>query len=283
MVLADGHVGTRVGTAGQREPQCIRAEAVDPVERIDAVAPRLGHLLAELIANQSVQEDISERNLWALLSCGDGVVGSDVGAEHHHPGDPEEQNVVAGDEYAGRVELLQFGSGLRPAHRREGPQAGREPGVEDVGVLLPPLGWGLPRSQAHRLAVGAVPDRNSVAPPQLTRDAPIVHVVDPGEPARLLTLGMNDGVAVANCVTGRLGQGVDLDPPLQRQTRLDRLTAALGVSDAVQVRALLGDHSALLGQGLTDLDTRLESVHTVELRSGIGDAAGLVHDRRHRQ
>ena len=122
-----------------------------------------------------------------------------------------------------------------------------------------------------------------MTPPQLTRDAPVVHVVDPGEPARFLTLRVNDGVAVAHCVTGRLRQGVDLDPPLQRQARLDRLATALGVADTVQVGTLLGDDAALLGQCFTNLHARLETVHAVELRSGVGDPTCLVHDRGHRQ
>ena len=42
-----------------------------------------------------------------------------VQAEHHHPGDPEEQDVVAGDQHAGRVELRQVRRSARasPASR----------------------------------------------------------------------------------------------------------------------------------------------------------------------
>ena len=94
---------------------------------------------------------------------------------------------------------------------------------------------------------------------------------------------MNHGVAVANRVTRGLGQRLDLDPPLQRQPRLDRLTAALGMPDAVQIRPLLGDDAALLGERLAHLDAGLEAVQTVEFGSGVGDPALGVHDRRHRQ
>lgn len=94
---------------------------------------------------------------------------------------------------------------------------------------------------------------------------------------------MNHGVTVANCIAGRLGQCLHLDPPLQGQPRFDGLAAALGVPDAVQVGPLLGDDPALFGQRLTHLDPRLEPVHAVELRSGVGDSALGIHDRRHRQ
>ena len=67
-----------------------------------------------------------------------GVVG-DERAEHHHPRHPEEQDVVAGDQDGGRIELRQFGGAVRPAHRRERPQRRGEPRVEHVGVLLPAL------------------------------------------------------------------------------------------------------------------------------------------------
>ena len=94
---------------------------------------------------------------------------------------------------------------------------------------------------------------------------------------------MNHGVAVADRVACGLGQRFDLDPPLQRQPRFDRLATALGVPDAVQVGPLLRDDAALLGQRLAHLDAGLEAVHAVELGSGVGDPALGVHDRRHRQ
>ncbi len=110
-----------------------------------------------------------------------------------------------------------------------------------------------------------------------------MHVVDPCEPARLLARRVNHHVAVTDCVTGRLRERLDLDPPLHRQTRLDGLTGPLGVADAVQVRALLGDDAPLLGERLADLHAGFEPVHAVETRSAVGDLAGLVHDGGHRQ
>ena len=68
MVLADGQVAARAGAAGEGEPQCVGAEHLHPVQRIDAVAPRLAHLATELVANQPVQEDVLERHLWSALS-----------------------------------------------------------------------------------------------------------------------------------------------------------------------------------------------------------------------
>src|SRR6185436_15170207 len=105
---------------------------------------------------------------------------------------------------------------------------------------------------ADDLAARPVPDGDAVAPPELAGDAPVVHVVDPGEPARLQLLGVDHDVAAAHRVARRLGQRPDLDEPLQREPRLDGLElAALGVPDAVPVR-LLGDDPALRAERLLD-------------------------------
>src|SRR5450756_3105535 len=96
-------------------------------------------------------------------------------AEHHHPGDPEEQDVVAGDEHARRVEGAQVGGIVRPAERGERPQAGGEPGVEDVGVLRPPLRGRFVGSDAAHLSVRAIKDWDPVPPPELAGDAPVSY------------------------------------------------------------------------------------------------------------
>lgn len=285
MRCAHRQVTAGLRTAGERESCCVGAVFVDPHQRVDADALGLGVLAAEFIANQAVQEHIPERHLLLLriLALSEHRVVGDEHAEHHHPGDPEEQDVVAGDENAGGIELFEFGGGVRPAHGGEGPQAGGEPGVEDVRVLHPALGGLLVRADTGDLALGAVPDRDAVAPPQLPGNGPVVHIVDPVEPARFLAGGVNLDLAVANRVTGGLGQGLDLDPPLHGQARFDGFAGALGVADAVAVGPLLGDHAALFGEAFAHLHPGFEAVHAVEFGSGVGDLAGLVHDGRHRQ
>ena len=58
----------------------------------------------------------------------------EVHAHHHHAGDPEEDDVEAGDQHVGRVVALQLRRLVRPAQRRERPERGGEPGVEHVLV-----------------------------------------------------------------------------------------------------------------------------------------------------
>ena len=212
------------------------------------------------------------------------VVPHAVQAEHHHPGDPEEEDVVAGRQHAGRIELRQIVGRLGPAQRGHRPQPGREPRVEHVGVLRPPLAAGrfLVRPDTHRLAVRAVPDRDAMSPPQLARDGPVVHVVDPVEVALGHLRRVDLHPAVPHGVARGLRQRLDLHPPLQRQARLDHRVAARTVPHRVHVGALLRHDATLLTQCRHDGRPGLEPVHALE-RSVRGDHTALVHDRRHVQ
>ena len=145
------------------------------IERVDDVALGLRHLLALGIAHQAVDVDLAERD-----------VAHELDAEHDHAGDPEEQDVEAGDQQRGGVERAQVGGLVGPAEGGEGPQAGAEPGVENVGVLREVGGAavravrsGSSRATVISLAVVAMPGGDAMAPPELARDAPVADVVHP--------------------------------------------------------------------------------------------------------
>src|SRR5215472_342594 len=55
-------------------------------------------------------------------------------SHHHHPRNPEEDDVEAGDERTGRIEALQLRCLVGPAQGRERPQRGRKPRVEHILV-----------------------------------------------------------------------------------------------------------------------------------------------------
>lgn len=109
-----------------------------------------------------------------------------------------------------------------------------------------------------------------------------MEVVDPVEVPLLHLLRVDLDLAVADGVTGGLGERADLDPPLQGQPRLDRRLAARAVADGVGVRTLLGDDPALGAQRADDRGTGLQTVKTLE-RAMHGDDRVLVHDREIRQ
>src|ERR1700722_10088344 len=80
---------------GECEAQGIGAETVDEVERVDDVALRLRHLRALLIADEGVDVDVVERDLLHEME-----------AHHHHPRDPEKDDVEPGDERVSGVKAL---------------------------------------------------------------------------------------------------------------------------------------------------------------------------------
>jgi hypothetical protein len=110
--------------AGAFCDQALQVDAVDHVDGVEHVALRLRHLLTFGIADQAVDVDLVERHLVHELQ-----------PHHDHPGDPEEDDVEAGDQHVGRIELAQAIGLIGPAECREGPQRGAEPGVEYVFVL----------------------------------------------------------------------------------------------------------------------------------------------------
>jgi hypothetical protein len=157
------------------------------------------------------------------------LVLDQVHGQHDHPGNPEENDVEAGDQHVGGVEFLQEFGLFRPAQGGEGPQARTEPGVENVVVLLQ-------RNVRTEVVLGAhfgfvaadvdlarlvVPGRNAVAPPQLTADAPVLDVTHPGEVHVFVLLGHELDAAVFHGGNGRLGQRLGGHVPLVGQPRLD--------------------------------------------------------------
>ena len=177
-------------------------------------------------------------------------------AHHHHAGDPEEDDVEAGDQHIGRIEARQLRRLVRPAERRERPQRRREPGVEHVFVAAQldclavvlvglSLRFGFVRGDEH-LVVRPIPRRNLVTPPQLARDAPWLDVFHPVEIGRLPVLRHEVGLALAHGGDCRLGQFCCVDVPLLGQIRLDHHVGA------VAVRHRIGD-----GLDLVDADRAL--------------------------
>ena len=120
-------------------------------------------------------------------------------AHHDHARVPEKKNVVAADQQARGIKRAQIGGVVRPAERGKGPQAGAEPRVEHVGILRELRAAALRafRGDAcgarvafhdfdarierrnHFLAIGAMPDGNAMAPPELARDAPVANIFEP--------------------------------------------------------------------------------------------------------
>ena len=263
-----------------REPERVGAGLVDHPERVDDVALRLRHLLALGIADEARQVDGVE-----------GLAVGQVEAQHHHPGDPEEDDVVARLHDRRRVEPPVVGRVVGPAEGRERPQAGAEPGVEDVRVLgelggrpaagLAGIRPGLERRDRD-VPVRAVPGRDAVAPPQLAAHVPVADRGQPVLPGLLEPLRQDPRPAGPRGVEGARRQRAGPDEPLGLEARLDDVRAALAAADD----HLVGGAAHEVAHGLEVRDDpapRLEPVEPVVGGPGPGDRRVVGEDRDRRQ
>ena len=217
-----------------------------------------------------------------------------VDTRHHHARDPEEDDILGGYEIARRIELVEIGSLLRPAESRERPKPRAEPGVENVGILLK-VGErqsGIARLDLRlleRLLSGLgdkhqllfpIPNspfpakricRNSMPPPKLTRNAPILNVLHPVEINLAPALGNELNLARLDGFDGGLGERFHLNEPLLRKTRLDDIVTAVAVADLVVV--IFDMIEITLGLEIGDESlAAFKAIHTDVLR-----ARELVH------
>jgi len=92
---------------------------------IDTVSPRFAHLFAPFITHKGMKVYIPEGNILHHIE-----------PHHHHPGNPEEQDIEPRNEERGRIKRLQCRGVFRPAEGGKGPQGGAKPRVEDIFVLV---------------------------------------------------------------------------------------------------------------------------------------------------
>ena len=237
----EAHVVAGAVAGDQVEAQGVGAVLLGDLQGIDAVAQALGHLPALVVPDQAVDEHGVEGGLLGLLAGGE-----------DHPGHPEEDDVIAGDQHVGGIEVVQVLGLLRPAQGGEGPQGGGEPGVQHVGVPLDVLGvaglalGGVGAADGHVAAVGAVPHGDLVAPPQLAGDAPVVDVLHPGLGE---AVGDEFDLPVLHHLDGGLGQGLHLHEPLGGDDGLHVVVAAVAGAHVVLVGLHLHQIALLLQIG----------------------------------
>ena len=196
-----------------------------------------------------------------------------VQPHHHHAGDPEEDDVEAGDEDARRIIAFQFRRLVGPAERRERPQRRGEPSVEHVLVARQghiALVFFTRRFEGFRLAfpdediaILVVPRRYPMAPPQLPRNTPGLDILQPLEIGLLPILRHEIGAAVAHGGQRRLGQRLGVDIPLVGEARLQHRVRAVAMRHGMDIVGDFGEQSALVHHR-HDARARLETVEPVE-------------------
>ena len=212
----------------QHEAQGIAAILFDHLQRIDTVAQGFAHLTALLIPHQAVNEHPVKGNVLHKFHAHD-----------QHAGHPEEDDIVAGHQYAGGIELFQDICLFRPAHDGERPQGRTEPGIQGIFILMHMTAAlrafiQVRAGRDFRAAVVTVPDRDTVSPPDLAADAPVVHVFHPAQIVLGKTFRHELGAAVFYAVRGSLQQRLHLHEPLGGNQGFNGFAAALAVTYGVR-------------------------------------------------
>src|SRR5262249_12041545 len=149
-------------------------------------------------------------------------------------------DLAGGRDEAAGIPALELRGLVRPAERGERVERRREPRVEHV-LLLAQLGraalgarLGLGVDDGD-VAVGAVPDRDAVPPPDLARDAPVADVLHPVEVDAREALGCEADALLLHRGDRGSRELLHREPPLWDDERLDSRVAALAVADGVAV------------------------------------------------
>ena len=283
--LVEHHV-----VAGRRRKQHRHAHTVgavlrDQVERIGRVAQLLGHLASDLVAHDAGEIDVAEGLLAAIFVTG-----------HDHARHPEEDDVGARHQIGRRVvvaNLLVVGV-ADAVEDRNRPQPRREPRVQHV-VVLSEVGR-LQRGVAgfrtrlferlpgrrghHEAALGQVPGRNALAPPQLARDAPVLDVLHPVAVGVLVFFGHEADRVLHDGLRRRFGQLPHREEPLHREFRLDGHARALRIAHVVGI--ILGLlQQAGFRQVAFDLSADVETIHADVQPHFVVDRAVVVEDVDH--
>ena len=224
----EAHIIARSVTGNQHKAQGISAIFVDNLQRVDAIAQGFGHLAALTIAYQTMDEDLLKGNIL-----------HEFHTHNQHTCYPEENDVVAGYQHAGGIELLEERSLIRPAHGGEGPQSGAEPGVQrililmDIGTATLGADSQVGTAGMHFATVIAVPNGDTVTPPNLAGNTPVANIIHPAGVGLGEALGHELGATIVNAIHSSLNQGLHFYEPLSRNKGLYNAAAALAVTNSM--------------------------------------------------
>ena len=225
-----------------------------------------------IITYESVNQYLMERNLTGLLDTGE-----------YHTNHPEEDDIVAGYEHIRRIEVLVLRGLLRPAEGLKRPECTGEPGIEGLLILPEVMSTALRtglrcfESNHHLTTVLTVVGRNTMSPPELTGDTPVLDVLEPVQIGLAVVLRNELELAGLDRLNRRLRHLIHTYEPLRLDHRLDGGTAAIMGTDVMLRRNDLYEKSEIreiLYHGLP----RLIAVHAIILRTRTVDGRIIVQD-----
>ena len=218
-----------------------------------------------------------ERNLTGLLE-----------PREYHTNYPEEDDIVAGHEYICRIEVSVLRGILRPAEGLKRPECTGEPGIEGVLILSEVMSTALRAAlrclgpDHHLTAVLTVVGRDTVSPPELTGDTPVLDILKPVKIGLTVVLRNELELAGLDGLDRRLRHLLHTYEPLRLDHWLDRGTTAVVGTDIMLRRNDLHQQTEI-GQILYHGLSCLIAVHAIILRSRAVDGRIIVQDRDLRQ
>ena len=165
LFLVVPNVGSLGGDTEKSEAESIRSVFGDEIKGIRGVSEGLRELSSFAVTDESGEVDVSEGKFPHVFE-----------PRHDHPSDPEKDDIRTSDQIGGWVKLFQFCRLFGPTHGRKGPEPRAEPGIKNIRVLDPSFPRGFDLTADLLLSV---PNRNSVPPPQLAADAPVLQIFHP--------------------------------------------------------------------------------------------------------
>ena len=243
----------------------VGTEALDQVQRIGTVTQRFGHLTTQFITYDTGEIHVLKRHFALVLIT-----------RHDHTCYPEEDDIRTRYKVCGGVVVIdlfvvRFFDTVKQTDR---PQPATEPGVQCtfiLHVIAFRFGFGnddfvirIVLQTGLRQQIGIVVRRDTVTPPELTTDTPVLDVLQPVAVGILVLSRIEDDIIVHYRRQSDIRKMFHFDKPLQTQPRLDRYIRTLGITDfIVVVFDLLHETGSL--QILNDLLAAFEAVHTVVL------------------
>ena len=274
-------VVARRGSQQHPHAHPVRAVLIHQHDRVGRIAKRFGHLPTQFVAHRTGEIHMLERYLLAVIQTG-----------HNHTRHPEENDIGSRHQIGRRIIIADFRI-VRLADAIEDldrPQPGREPGIQNVFVLLEVghrpsrgfriLGLGLFQSLLRRLGhfhfpVGQVIGRNPMPPPELAGNAPVLDILHP-MPVGVLELGRNElDLIVHHHAQSRLGQFFHLEEPLHRKLGLDGHIGTFRIPHIIDV-ILLFFQQIRLFEVQHDLLAHRKTVHPGVLAAQLVERAVVV-------
>ena len=177
-------------------------------------------------------------NQYLLKRCLSGLLNSG----EYHSNYPEENDVIAGNQHIRRIEIFVIFRLLRPSQSLKGPKGTGEPGIQ--GILILTKGGTLTLWTTLRLfqrydqlsAVLTIICRNTVSPPKLTGNTPVLDIFQPMQVGLTVVFRNKFQISLVQRFDSGLCQLFHLHKPLGLYHRLNGGSATIMHTYIVAVR-----------------------------------------------